>query len=1154
MKKFLFFASALAGLFLAGSCQREDLAPVEENGVVTFEVSIPQVMTKTVSDDGSAINSLVYDVYYTDASVETAPAADDLTLLYKGQAEVATNGATVISVELMNDKNYVILFWAQRDNTWGFATEGNLLKNGVHFRDSFAANAENIEAFSHVEFLSSKNLAARTKNITLKRPFAQINLGSLLATNFTITPTTSSMVVKNAGASFDLINQVAVGKKDVEFTAATVPGGSLKTDYSPVGMNYIFANGNVEVDYKLNTEAGITVSNTVSNVPVAANYRTNIIGKLFTSEAGYSITLEGWGDAGADMDVITEGLVKNINGDYEISNENGLAYAMNNLMQQEGGNYYLTAPRYDMTGIDVAAIDFTNTDGLNVYGETPVVTRAAVEGTTTGVVIVGLPCFLNSVESGAGAVSISGITIQNDDPAVVPALINEVSAGADVVVADCAVGSSTETKTNISDLIADGSENVLNASDVQDLETLKKALLSGVKEINLTAPLTTTGEVIIELNGKTVVGVDNATASYGLITNKGNLTVVGPGTMKLSATNNREWNAYSSVISNTVGGNLTVDSGVVIEHLGGTDMAYGIDNLTNGKGTSAVTTIKNATVKSNYRAVRQFLNGVEATNELYVKEGAVIEGANKSIWMQDPSKNANTGKLVVEAGAKLYGDVYLFVTAGSTEWPVEVSIAKSALVDAEVLTGNVPAKYDVFEQDGAYIVGPSYVVDGDNVSVLSANGLRAIAEAVNAGVDYFAGKNVVLSTDIDLNNEEWTPIGSASADHGFMGNFDGNGYTIKNLKLTALTPDAEGYVYAGLFGVTEGIDKDNQNYIKDLTIENVTIDTDGHIVAAAIAYPYYTTVENVTVKGNISIKGGDYTAGVLGYTRRCVNAKNLAIAGNANSVVEGRYTVGGVISDIQTNGGLTADYSNFSASGLTIKAINCVGGISGIITNQALDGATVENVTLVCEDNRTGIVTGAMGGWYTLTNVSHKDVVGATRLVGATYDGAYYLGQILEIDGTKAVVYTIEDGVKAVSVEETTLNGKTWQDAMDWAANLGEGWALASMEELNAIYDARFELNNALEADSADNALFWEGDELYIKNGSVYYANYMSSTEVPYGESDANGNAYFANRVFFKQFNAKGYSDVLYSAFDCINKYAPLKDNYFARATILVRK
>ena len=236
--------------------------------------------------------------------------------------------------------------------------------------------------------------------------------------------------------------------------------------------------------------------------------------------------------------------------------------------------------------------------------------------------------------------------------------------------------------------------------------------------------------VEIDLNGKIITGYDASDKSYGLITNYGNLTVKN-GTLTLTAEKNREWNAYSSVISNNPGGNLVVEN-VTIEHLGGTDMAYGIDNLTNGKGTSAIVTVnEGAVVKSTYRAVRQFLNGIEATNELYVNAGAVIEGANKSIWMQDPSKNANTGKLVVNEGAELKGDVYLFVTAGSTEWPVEVSIAESALVgESTVVTGNVPAGYIVTKESGAYVVAEVTVAnDQASLDEAIANGATiALAE------------------------------------------------------------------------------------------------------------------------------------------------------------------------------------------------------------------------------------------------------------------------------------------------------------------------------------------------------------------------------------------------------------------------------------------
>ena len=283
--------------------------------------------------------------------------------------------------------------------------------------------------------------------------------------------------------------------------------------------------------------------------------------------------------------------------------------------------------------------------------------------------------------------------------------------------------------------------------------------------------------VEIDLNGKIITGYDASDKSYGLITNYGNLTVKN-GTLTLTAEKNREWNAYSSVISNNPGGNLVVEN-VTIEHLGGTDMAYGIDNLTNGKGTSAIVTVnEGAVVKSKYRAIRQFLNGIEATNELTVNAGAVIEGANKSIWMQDPSKNANTGKLVVNEGAELKGDVYLYVTAGSTEWPVEVSIAESALVgESEVLTGNVPAGYIVTKENGAYVVAEVTVANdqasleaaiknGEETVVVAAGEYTFPNSSIKAGQTIICEEGAVFTGKSSLNINGATVVGATFKNEG----------------------------------------------------------------------------------------------------------------------------------------------------------------------------------------------------------------------------------------------------------------------------------------------------------------------------------------------------------------------------------------------------
>ena len=308
-------------------------------------------------------------------------------------------------------------------------------------------------------------------------------------------------------------------------------------------------------------------------------------------------------------------------------------------------------------------------------------------------------------------------------------------------------------------------------------------------DVEITTPIKIANgkNVVIKLNNNTVSGVDNGTASYGLITNNGNLTIEGPGKMAVSATNNRGWNAYSSVISNGPNGVLVVNGGT-IEHLGGTDMAYGIDVLTNGNIGDAHCTINGGHIKSTYRAIRQFLNSNSKMNTLVVN-GGVIEGANKSVWMQDPSAKSNIGKLVVEAGAQLKGDVYLYVTAGSTEWPVEVSIASAALVgESTVLTGNVPAQYEVVEENGVWTVIEQLV------AATTAELQAALAE----------GKDVVLANNLTITPEEMTtaPYGNKMALSQNGGVFNGNG------KAISVTANGDNYVLMTNGGTIKNLDID----------------------------------------------------------------------------------------------------------------------------------------------------------------------------------------------------------------------------------------------------------------------------------------------------------------------------------------------------------
>ena len=341
--------------------------------------------------------------------------------------------------------------------------------------------------------------------------------------------------------------------------------------------------------------------------------------------------------------------------------------------------------------------------------------------------------------------------------------------------------------------------------------------------------------VSINLNGKTISGTENTAKNFGLIQNNGNLTISGEGTIKLTATVNSGWGRYSAVISNNPGSELTVNEGVVIEHLGGTDMAYGIDALTNGGIGAVKTTINGATVKSTYRAVRQFLNSDSTQNELVVKAGTVLEstGNNKSIFFHDPSTKANLGKLTVEEGALLYGDVYLFVTEGSTEWPVEVSIAASALVDnSEVLSANVPAGYAVELENGVYSVAYYDAVvttkDELNKALLNNNSILLGAD-INYGADQLAltGKDKV----INLNGYTLT----TNMAYGGMAIKDGA--SIKNGHIVHTSAVA-------------AIKAFNVGSIENVTIETTCATVDKTVTGIAVQQGGYVgAIKNVTING-----------------------------------------------------------------------------------------------------------------------------------------------------------------------------------------------------------------------------------------------------------------------------------------------------------------
>lgn len=91
--------------------------------------------------------------------------------------------------------------------------------------------------------------------------------------------------------------------------------------------------------------------------------------------------------------------------------------------------------------------------------------------------------------------------------------------------------------------------------------------------------------------------------------------------------------------------------------------------------------------------------------------------------------------------------------------------------------------------------------------------LAFLAQEVNSGNTSYNDKNYLLTNDIDLNHEAWTPIGIYRKT--FKGNFDGGSHTINNLYVpTGVLGSANRELY-GFFGYIEAA--------TDITIKNLGV-------------------------------------------------------------------------------------------------------------------------------------------------------------------------------------------------------------------------------------------------------------------------------------------------------------------------------------------
>ena len=307
MKKLFFCATALAALLFA-SCQQEKLESVGGN-TVTYTIEAPGTLQTKAIADGMNVNELIYEVWLTDANGTTD--LSNAQKLYQATAEMHYDGSVnkaTVTLDLVNDQHYTVLFWAQVAEADAYVTNELTAVTYTKGADEYAANDESLAAFYAVDFVNDGIAANPT--VYLKRPFAQVNLCTLnskdaaqVAGNYNIALVNSKMTLDAVPTTFNVATKEVKDYVKMEFDYAGVPSGEDKMievngqDYYYAGMNYVFAGANLVLTYDIQTSLNgstnlANINNTIYEVPVKENYRTNIVGNLLTSKTDYEIIVD----------------------------------------------------------------------------------------------------------------------------------------------------------------------------------------------------------------------------------------------------------------------------------------------------------------------------------------------------------------------------------------------------------------------------------------------------------------------------------------------------------------------------------------------------------------------------------------------------------------------------------------------------------------------------------------------------------------------------------------------------------------------------------------------------------------------------------------------------------------------------------------------
>ena len=341
MNKKLFLGMfAAAGMLFATSCSNDELDVQSGNEAqVSLSLGLEGGIATRAISDGQSAKTLVCAVYDANETLLDKVVINDKQVDANGQyvnTDAFKGGLTDnVRITLAKGQTYTIAFWAQNGDCDAYDTddlkavkvdytngaEGESATGDINNDDTrdafFAAETFKVEGNKEIE-------------VTLKRPFAQINVGvtaedweAAIASNIEIEK--SAVVINNVADEINLLTG-AVKASDamangITYTLGGIPNEPLyvetdatkegKEEYVWLSMSYILVDDGSEsaasvdgaqkstlngLKYTFAPENGkgqpIEFAEGLAGAPVQRNWRTNILGKILTGDIQFNITID----------------------------------------------------------------------------------------------------------------------------------------------------------------------------------------------------------------------------------------------------------------------------------------------------------------------------------------------------------------------------------------------------------------------------------------------------------------------------------------------------------------------------------------------------------------------------------------------------------------------------------------------------------------------------------------------------------------------------------------------------------------------------------------------------------------------------------------------------------------------------------------------